>query len=388
MKMQQTYCVSAAPAAAVVNGTYQVLARKESANDGSVYGLFFGADDPQQLSQFYVFWVDPANQSYAVQKLDQGVWTALTQNPVTGNMWLGSTAIAGGANSNLLKVRRQGDEIRLYVNGVFIDRLFDNSFPQNGVAGIANWFGYDTSTATARFDDFRIDRFTVVYADDYSRPDSGWFVGTQEVCQASYLNGLYRTATQPDYVCVYGAPAPGQANGLFSVEVNRGETFYQTAYGLIFAIEGNFDRFYAFLVIPDSQSYAAARYDNGAWTGLTNNPVYNDAWLFSDQINPSTAVNRLAAERDGPSITLFANDANLGTVFDLSPFPLSGSGFGVINWSSQYETAIADFDRYQVTAWEPGETGVIVASSPEGVLRSLPLPPFLNPPDEGTTVDE
>lgn len=389
MKTQESYCVSAAPADAVVDGTYQVVARKESANDGSVYGLFFGADDPQQFNQFYVFWVDPASTSYAVQKRDGGVWTALTQNPANGGMWLSNSTIAGGANTNLLKVRRQGNEIRLYVNGVLIDRLFDNSFPQNGVAGIANWYGYpNTSTATARFDDFRIDRFTVVYADDYSRADSGWFTGTQDVCQANYLNGIYRTATQADYVCVYGAPAPGQANGLFSVEVSRGDTFYQTAYGLIFAIEGEFARFYAYLVIPDSQSYAVARYDHGVWTRITNNPVYNDAWLFSDQINPSTAVNRLAAERDGHMITLYVNDSPLGTVFDFSPFPLSGSGFGVINWSSQFETAIADFDRYQVTAWEPGEAGVVAASPVEGALRSLSLPAFLEPPATSTPVAE
>ena len=327
--------------------------------------------------------MDAAEGAYAVQKRDGNTWTDLT-NDGFGGAWIFSPVISQGQATNVLKARRLGDEIRVYVNGVLLNQLFDNSFAQNGYAGVANWYAYAAAaTARARFDDFRMDRFEVVYADDYTRNDSGWYVDSEQVCQAGYVNGLYRTAARPNYVCVYGAPSSGQANGMFEVQVNRGDTFYQTAYGLIFAIEGAFNRFYTFLIIPDTQNYALARYDHGLWTGITFDPVDGDAWLRSEKINPSTAINKLGAERDGLFIRLYVNDEFLGQFLDNSLLPpLTGAGFGVINWSSQFEMAIADFDRYRVTTWEPGESGLLAAGVAPSISRPLTLPDFLAPPSE------
>jgi hypothetical protein len=381
MKIVGQYCVAAAPTGEMINGVYTVAAKNETPLEGSVYGLIFGANDPQGLNQFYVFWVDANAQAYAVQKQDNGTWSDLTVDNSDGDMWISSGNILPGASVNRLKVWRKGTEIRLSVNGVLLYQLFDNSFPDHGYTGVINWFAYgDAASANVSFDNFRIDRFTVVYRDDYSRPDSGWFVDTIDACQAAYADSRYRTATQPDNTCVFGAPVTGQFNGLFEVEARRGESFYQTAYGLIFGIEGNFDRFYAYLVIPDTQSYALARYDNGLWSALTENPLDGTAWLFSDRLNTGTGVNRLGVERDGPYINLYANDAWLVDVVDF--FPLTGNGFGVINSSSQFDTATADFDSYTVTAWEPSEPLVRAAGPGQGASQSIPLPDFLKPPAE------
>jgi photosystem II stability/assembly factor-like uncharacterized protein len=386
ISMQQTnaFCLSTAPAPAQPDGTIEVLASKNGAGDGSIYGLVFGVDDDENPTRFYAYWVDtnvdvtqPAffYPRYAVQKYDNGTWTYLTVDADEGDPWVDSLALNADATANLLRVRRLGDEIRLYANGVLLDRIVDNSFAGNDFAGVINWSAWGAN-AIASFDNFQIHRFAVVYADDFGRADSGWYVDGLDICQAGYVDAHYRTATQANYACFYGAPAPGQPNGRFEVEVNRGPTFYQTAYGLLFAIGGNFDTFYAFLVIPDTQNYALARFEQGTWVALSFDPADLDAWLASNQINPGTAVNKLAAQRDGQAIDLYVNDVLLNSFFDANPLP--GSGFGLINWASQYETAMADFDNYRVTAWEPGE--VVVAAAPiGGVSRAVALPEFLVP---------
>jgi len=47
--------------------------------------------------------------------------------------------------------------------------------------------------------------------------------------------------------------------------------------------------------------------------------------------------------------------------------------FGLLNWSSQYDSAIADFDNYSLTAWEPGGTALVQATS-VGTAASHGLP--------------
>jgi photosystem II stability/assembly factor-like uncharacterized protein len=366
-------CLASAPAPMAGDGAIQVTARKSNADDQSIYGLLFGLDSAANPTQFYVFWVDALAQAYLIQQYENGVYTNLIAD------WRESAVINAGAGANVLKVRRRGAEIRVYANGVLLDQVSDNAFSANDQVGVVNWFGYEGEAVTATFDDFRIDRFAVVYADEYESEASGWFVGDTESCQASYLNGVYRTSTQPDFLCLYRSPAGAQPNGLFEVQVQREPTFYQTAYGLIFGEDGAFDHFYAYLVIPDTQNYALARFDpvNG-WLALTWGPVDNDAWLLSDQIAPSTAINRLGAERDGALIRLFINGEFLDQRIDLAP--LSTGYFGVINWSSQFDTAIADFDQYQLTTWEPGVNLVGAAGATPGASKQLPLPDLLAPP--------
>jgi len=73
-------------------------------------------------------------------------------------------------------------------------------------------------------------------------------------------------------------------------------------------------------------------------------------------------VNNLAAERDGNLLRIAVNGTRLGTFTDASP--LSGSRFGVINWASQFDTAIADFDNVAVAAWDADVTAVGAADAP------------------------
>ena len=345
-------CFAPAPANALANGAFRVVAARSGVLDPSIYGLVFGMNSKtiNASSQFYVFWVDPGGQTYALQRYSSGAWTNLTG--VAGDPFISSPAVATGAAPNVLKARREGPRIVLSVNGVIVTEVADNSFPGNGFVALANWAGYGDN-AISYFDAFQMNRVSQVYRDDYGSAGSGWFTDAQQECQAAYVNGEYRTATAATFICLYRAPTGEQVNGRYTTIVRREDTFYQTAYGLMFGEDGAFTSFYALFVVPDSQSYALTKYANGQLLGITWDVVNDTAWLNSDAVYSGTSPNKLTIERDGATIGIWINDVFVGAYND--PTPLTTGHFGVVNWASQFDTAIADFNEITVTAWDAGD---------------------------------
>lgn len=361
-------CLYAGPPAQQGDGVIQVAA---ATADSGVYGLVFGLNNRtiDNNSRFYVFWIDPTSQQYALQKYDQG-WTNLTN--ATGNGFVASPAILGGTNANVLKVRREGAAIILFVNGVFLTRIDDASLP-TGFVGLANWSAYNTFYASAVYDNFVVNSIRQIYADSFVSPSSGWFQGSIEICQAAYADGAYNTAARADYICYFRAPAGPQPNGRFTVKADRTASFYPMAYGLFFGEDGNFGSAYAFFVLPDKQSYALVKYVSGVgWASFTQDAANNSAWLVSNAIN-STGNNELRAERDGNLLRIWVNGVSLGGYLD--PSPLLGGYFGLISMASQFEEAIARFDDYSLTAWErpPLQVG---AAAVDATSIGMPLSEF------------
>ncbi len=367
-------CMAAAPADAQGDGSYQVDAVSNDPSDGSIYGLMFGLDNPNDVggnSQFYVFWVNPAGQQYALQKFDRGTWTDLSGD--ANGAFVSSTAILNGGRVNRLKVRRIGSEILLFVNGIALDLIVDNSFPNNGYVGLANWAAFNTPTAKASLDNFQINRFGTIYQDDYSQDNSGWLIDTSSICQAAYQGGTYLTATTADFLCLYRSPAAAQRNGTFAAEMHRTPSFYETAYGIMLGEDGNFGDYYVFVVAPDSQTFALLKYiDGSGWFGITWDSIFNTAWLYSDKIKSGDSINSLMIERDENLFRLWINGTFHGAYTDAAPLP--AGYFGVVNWASPFENSIADFDNFSVVAWEPGGVAVSAASVEMGPAQPNALP--------------
>lgn len=356
-------CVGPAPVQAPADGVYQVTAFKDSVNDGSVYGLVFGLDSQNitNSSQFYVFWVDPFDQTYALEKYDQGNRSYLTGN--ANNGFVVSNRIFPGANANLLRVRREGNRFDLFVNEAYLTTVNDNAFANHPYVGVANWAPYAQAVSAATgFDDFIINGIETVYQDNYSDNSSGWAEGDITICQAVYAAGEYRTATQADYFCMFRSPAAAQRNGRFEATMRREASFYQMAYGIIVGEDGNFGNFYALLVIPDTRSYALVKYIDGqGWFGLTWNNADDTAWLYDEAVYSGPTANHLAVERDGDLFRIFINGQYLGGYLDDQPLPTGY--YGLINWASQFEQALADFDNFRVEAWDFGGDQQVTAQS-------------------------
>ncbi len=371
-------CFAVSPAQPRTDGVFEMRAAKSTAEDGSVYGLMFGLDSASITanSKFYIFWIDPQAQEYSLQKVDGA--TSIYLTPGANQGFVASSAIFDSNNINYLRVRRQGSAIRLFVNGIWLTTINDNSIPNHGYSGVVNWSAYNQGSWRAYFDDFEVNQIAEVYADSYDNDSSGWSVaGGNEVCQAVYSDSRYRTAVQPDYICVYRSPAAGQINGRFAVDVKRDESFYQTTYGLMLGEDGNFTSYYVFVIVPDTQSYALLKYTvTNGWVGITWDQLYQTAWLYSEAINSGTNLNRIEVERDARSFRLLVNGEELGIFYDLELQPLNNGYYGVVNWSSQFDSAIADFDGFRVSAFDPpGDPQVATAGEQERARQSSGVKP-------------
>ncbi len=94
---------------------------RQAVGEVALYGLNFGQVDGNHLYNFRVY---PAAQQYALLKLDGDTWTNLTG-------WAVSPAINDETGTNHLRVERDGEQIRLYANGVLLNSLADSSYLGN-----------------------------------------------------------------------------------------------------------------------------------------------------------------------------------------------------------------------------------------------------------------
>jgi len=156
---------------------------------------------------------------------------------------------------------------------------------------------------------------SLLYADDFSRPTSGW--ATQSTDPGSFKLGYdldkeeYFIQINVSQYQVY-SPTPWGTFENFAFEVQSYPTNnVNVDWGIIFGVipVDCFCRFYYFAVAPNS------RYS--LWL-LRENPsepfTQLVGWTDSPAIRPGTAINTLRVERDGASIRLFANGTFLNSV--------------------------------------------------------------------------
>jgi hypothetical protein len=184
------------------------------------------------------------------------------------------------------------------------------------------------------------------FFDDFSDPDSGWFIGEDGTGQAEYLKGSgeYNVLVKPaNYYWILKAPTCDQIN--YTVEVDAHWSGNSGAsYGLVFGVKGDFEQFYSFEVNSDYEQYTLYRYGPDGWTVIVPNTyVYRT-------INPGAMANHLKATRDGDTITLEVNGTVLGTWFDDTITGSSGSGL-IVSSYSDLSNAEARFDNYKVTGF-------------------------------------
>ena len=209
------------------------------------------------------------------------------------------------------------------------------------------------------------------FFDDFSDPDSGWFIGEDGTGQAEYLKGPgeYNVLVKPaNYYWILKAPTCDQIN--YSVEVDaRWSGNSGASYGLVFGVKGDFEQFYTFEVNSDYEQYALYRYGPGGWTEIVPfTYVYRT-------INPGVMGNHLKVTRHGDTITLEVNGTVLGTWFDETITGASGSGLIVSSYSDLGD-AEARFDNYRVTGLGSAASAVTAvfddelngAQAPEGKL--------------------
>ena len=179
------------------------------------------------------------------------------------------------------------------------------------------------------------------FFDDFNDPSSGWYTGETDTGRVEYRDGEYSVLVKPEsWYWILSSPACDQVN--YSVEADArwsGKT--GSSYGLVFGIQGDYERFYSFEVNTDYQEFILFRYDSNGWSEIAS-------VTYSPAILPGAEMNHLKATRNGDSITLEVNGTFLGTWYDSSITGFSFSGVTVSTYNNR-ENSEARFDNFKVT---------------------------------------
>ena len=164
----------------------------------------------------------------------------------------------------------------------------------------------------------------VIFEDDFSDPNSGWYVGSDEEGERRYEDGGYRlVVTKAQRIKGGGNLRIGEL-GDFSLEVDAKSIVADrySYYGVLFRKRGN--EFYTFAIRSgdgsyqmDAQTYVIWKYEDAEWHALKN-------WTHSNYIEKGTSPNRLKVTCSGAQITVYVNGHKLATVTDDS------LGWGVV----------------------------------------------------------
>ncbi|HQV94395.1 MAG TPA: serine/threonine-protein kinase [Anaerolineales bacterium] len=181
---------------------------------------------------------------------------------------------------------------------------------------------------------------TVLFADDFSDPNSGW--PTIENAQAKY-------SYQPDgyHILVYevnSAPwaKTGRQDSSASIYVDAAPVSNSNGfYGLLCRIQDN-QNFYYFIV-QNNGVFAIGKSNDGVLQPLAE-------WTASSAIHQGNQTNRLRADCFGNTLRFYANDVLLGTVSD-TDFTTGYSGIIVNALDTQGFEVV--FNNFQIT--EPSQ---------------------------------
>lgn len=202
------------------------------------------------------------------------------------------------------------------------------------------WAGFFREQNTTPTNTATTTQPTVLFADDFSDPNSGW--PTIENAQAKYSyqpDGYHilvyevnsapwaKTGRQDDNASIFVDAAPvGNSNGF---------------YGLLCRIQDN-QSFYYF-VVQNTGEYAIGKFDNGVIQPLTE-------WSANNALRQGNQTNRLRADCFGNTLRFYANDVLLGTVSD-ADFTSGYSGLIANALDAQGFEVV--FNNFQIT--EPNQ---------------------------------
>ena len=181
------------------------------------------------------------------------------------------------------------------------------------------------------------------YFDDFSDPDSGWYVADEPWARMGYVGGEYQIRLADPWGWAWGTPDLVLPSN-YAIEADaRHASSNLGVYGLRFGLRysgGNPIEFYQFLVDPDAREYLLEKYDNGSWDVLID-------WTYSSNINQGAGTNHLGVSRVGSSISVYVNDVQVGTASD-GDFSGPGRDAGLIFLLLEGDSAPADarFDNF------------------------------------------
>ncbi len=196
---------------------------------------------------------------------------------------------------------------------------------------------------------FKSPPIEILYSDDFSDDDSGWYKGYSggDDCYSRYEGGRYRIDLESsDKICFRPAPAAAERTyGSFEVLAYHSEGESNAAYG-IYSNGAGGDIYYLFRIWPNN----GCTNGGGDWDlyRKSTRVLHGDCETAINRGLTSSAANRLKIEHtsDG-TVSVFVNDTFLDSYPDSSQ--LTGKGTGLYLRSDNKDIVIK-FDEFKVYA--------------------------------------
>jgi hypothetical protein len=227
--------------------------------------------------------------------------------------------------------------------GVFVSPL-GTPMPTSTLGAFVSPLGIPTSGAFISPLSTPAPRSVVLYSDDFSDPESGWYEGSFGDREYRYEKGEYvMLVKKNDLAAWVVGPQERFTDFTLEADVRLVEGPEIAEMGLVFRLreEGNF---YFFRVNGYGQ-YIVSKNVNGEWQEIAGMGL-----VTSPHIKTGGATNRLKVVCQGPQIALYVNDHYLTTVSDDS---FSEGKIGLIAAATKYpEPVKVAFDNLVVSVAE------------------------------------
>lgn len=179
--------------------------------------------------------------------------------------------------------------------------------------------------------------------DDFSNPGTGWTVVDNENVRTEYVNNEYRILSKrAGTLFLFRVPVGCALNNYTVATDIRWHANTGNSYGVLFGIEGNFERFYLFEINTDFNLYRVLYYNGDSFVQLVSPST-------GYSINGGTAVNNLRVEVQDSEATLYINDIFVHHLINLAGLS-SLTSVGILSSSySDSPTSDARFDNFRFT---------------------------------------
>lgn len=186
--------------------------------------------------------------------------------------------------------------------------------------------------------------FWAGFFDDFSNPQSGWYVDEDENVIWRYLSGEYQIYLKQKDWWAFSTPDLVLPSD-YRIEVEaRKVSAGVCAYGLIFGTRYTADSWetYEVLIWPtDREFLVEKRTIDGSWIVLKD-------WAYSSAINENYGTNRIRIDRIGTSIKVYINGTMVASITD-SSFTSPGRDAGVIVYSYWDAPVDVRFDNFRAS---------------------------------------
>jgi hypothetical protein len=180
----------------------------------------------------------------------------------------------------------------------------------------------------------------LLFADDFSNPNSGWDESTDEFGSTVYSEDKYKISISTDNYYYWSSPGVAYDDVIIEVEARLESGSSQNDIGIICRLQDN-DNFY-FLTISSDGYYQIAKYVNSEeqFVGM-------DQYGFDSDAIKEDEMNLVRAECVGNELALFANNIELARVTDTD---FQGGDVGLIAGTYDIPEMSVTFDNFRVTA--------------------------------------